>query len=116
MLSDRFNETVSKSGLPGSHNSVYHSIPIYIDRVFDADCGEEETEKVIKCWRENRYCNDKFLQIAQSLNRLHKTDKTSECIICFVCPSAKSNLKDSHGDCDLDEERNTDSNCRFSKT
>ncbi len=104
-FSDRFNTLYGSSGLPGSCKSVPYPVPVFINRVQDADCTQEDVETVIECYKENIYCKDELLLITESLcSVLEKdTEQDTTLIFCFICKEAFR--KDAHGTSEFDEEK-----------
>jgi hypothetical protein len=101
-LSDRFHTVFPKSGLPITLKSTYFPIAFHIDRVFEADCTQDEKKDIIECWKEGIFCTSQFFSIAQTLRNMKNIDANSTFVAVFISPRA--NMKDSHGDCDFEEE------------
>ena len=84
-LSDRFNGVYPNSGLPGLCKSVPYPVPVFINKIQDAECDQESIEKVIKCYRENTFCEDEFLLITESLcSVLEKVIEDDTTLIFYI--------------------------------
>lgn len=106
-LSERFNEIYGSSGLPGSLRAVAYPVPVFVNKVQDADCTQESVETVIKCYKESKYCISELWEITKAVCNLSdfKFEEEIKRIFCFIFN--ESLLKDSLGDAEFDDDKRT---------
>ena len=96
-LTERLNEVYPNSGLLNSLTVTHYNIPVFVSKVQEADCTCEKLKELFECYKNNNYCGEEVLEIAEQLYEAKKPNDNTFAVYCFIFKTLGYEKDNSHG-------------------